>query len=99
MTLLTTELRQKLPPLYATEHDDDPMIWVKFFTPWTSWTWYATEFDGNDTFFGWVVGHDRELGYFSLSELEGLQGPAGLRVERDLSFTPCRLSEVKAGHR
>ena len=37
-----------------------------------------------------------ELGYFTLSELTGLRGPLGLRVERDLSFRPCRLSDVKS---
>src|SRR5512134_3909360 len=46
-------------------------------------------------FFGYVVGDFPELGYFTLSELTGLRGPLGLRVERDLSFKPCRLSDVK----
>jgi hypothetical protein len=46
-------------------------------------------------FFGYVVGDYPELGYFTLSELTGLRGPLGLRVERDLSFKPCRLSDVK----
>ena len=99
MKLLTQELRQQLPPLRATAYEDDPMVWVKFFTLWTHWTWYATEFDGTDIFFGYVIGDVAELGYFSLSELEGIQGPWGFRVERDLYFSPCRLSEVKAGLR
>lgn len=95
MKLLTQELRGQLPRLYATENDDDPLILCKFFTPWTSWTWYVTEFDQKDTFFGLVDGHFVELGYFSLSELESVTGPFGLKVERDLYFKPCRLSEVK----
>lgn len=28
-----------------------------------------------------------ELGYVMLSDLEGLRGPAGLRIERDMRFT------------
>lgn len=95
MKLLTEELRKRIPPLYATEHEDDPIVYVKFFTPWTSWTWYVIEFDGNDIFFGWVEGHEQELGYFSLSELEQIHGPWGLKIERDLYFEPCRLSKVK----
>jgi len=43
MRLLTTELRRKLPPLYGQERVDDPVVHVKFFTPDSSWTWYATE--------------------------------------------------------
>jgi hypothetical protein len=96
MKLLTNELRRQLPELYTTEHEEDPQVICKFFTPDSNWTWYATEFDGDDTFFGFVEGLDNELGYFSLSELESVRGPLGLRIERDLYFEPCRLSQVQA---
>lgn len=96
MMLLTKEIRKRLPPLRATEHQTDPIVQVKFFTPWTYWTWYATEFDGEDEFFGLVRGHEIELGYFSLRELESIQGPFGLRVERDRHFEPTPLSKVRA---
>lgn len=98
MKLLTNDLISKLPALYTTENQEDPMVICKFFTPWTNWTWYATEFDGTDTFFGFVVGHDAELGYFSLSELQSVKGPFGLSVERDLYFDPQPLSKVKSIH-
>ncbi|HUW22393.1 MAG TPA: DUF2958 domain-containing protein [Candidatus Bathyarchaeia archaeon] len=98
MKLLTKELRKKLPPLYSVENEKDPLVICKFFTPDSNWTWYALEFDGKDTFFGWVVGFEKELGYFSLTELEGVKGPLGLPIERDLYFEPCRLSEMKAYH-
>ena len=94
MKLLTKAIRRRLPMLRATEHVADPVAQVKFFTPWTNWTWYATEFDGVDTFFGLVQGFDEELGYFSLEALEQARGPGGLTVERDLSFKPRALSQV-----
>ena len=94
MKLLTEELRRRLPPLYSTQNDPDPVAQAKFFTPWTDWTWYATEFDGEDTFFGLVHGFERELGYFSLSELESVRGPAGLTIERDRHFEPTALSRL-----
>lgn len=97
MKLLTKELLKKLPPLYANEKVADPVAVVKFFTPWTNWTWYATEFDGKDTFFGLVVGHETELGYFSLSELASIRGRFGLKIERDLHFTPTPLSKLRGG--
>jgi hypothetical protein len=43
MKLLTKQLRKKLPPLGSLEHVEDPMVWVKFFTPDAGFTWYATE--------------------------------------------------------
>jgi len=95
MMLLRKEDRKNLPPLYSQEKEKDPKVWVKFFTPWSNWTWYATEFDGNDTLFGWVCGHECEFGYFSLSGLQSVKGPFGLTVERDMYFRPQPLSEIK----
>lgn len=87
MKLLTKAIEKSLPPFYTYENSvaDKVPVRVKFFTPWTSWTWYATEYDPRmRTFFGWVDGHEKEMGYFSLDELESIHGPFGLKIERDL---------------
>ena len=98
MKLITEELRKALPSLYSQENEKDPMVVCKFFLPMTKWTWYATEFDQKDTFFGFVSGEYPELGYFSLSELENLEGLYGIGVERDRYFEPVRLSTIRAEH-
>tara|TARA_R100001510_G_C7632218_1_gene190896 strand:- start:105 stop:392 length:288 start_codon:yes stop_codon:yes gene_type:complete len=95
MKLLTKEIINKLPKLYATEEVKDPQAIVKFFTPDGNWTWYATEYDGEDTFFGLVDGHEKELGNFSLSELQSIRGLMNLPVERDICFKPTPLSELR----
>jgi hypothetical protein len=87
-----------LPPLYSQEHEEDPLVICKFFTPDSNWTWYVLEFDREDVFFGWVVGFEHELGYFRLSELVSVRGPLGLSIERDLHFRPTKLSVVKQLH-
>lgn len=92
------DILRRIPKLYATQNQKNPMLWVKYFTPWTSWTWYVSEFDGTDTCFGYVVGFDSELGYFSLNELEDIEGPNGLHVERDIHWTPKHLYEVMKEH-
>lgn len=97
MTLLPPELRSTLPKLYSQEESADPTVQVKYFTPDSSWTWYATEGEpaGDDfRLFGFVIGFEREWGYFMLSELEEARGPLGLPIERDLHFTPAPISEV-----
>lgn len=95
MKLLTQEIRRKLPALYSQEgKGGKAIVQVKFFTPDSSWTWWVTEFDGEDAFFGLVEGHERELGYFSLKELESVRGPMGLPIERDLYWTPKTLEEI-----
>ena len=98
MELLPKELRAQLPPLYSQEQEADPLVICKFFTPDSSWTWYVLEFDGQDVFFGLVVGFEEELGYFRLSELIQVRGPFGLPIERDIHFQPTRLSLVRKSH-
>ncbi len=99
MKLLTDELIKTLPPLYSTENIKDPLIQCKFFTPDSSWSWYVLEFDKtNEIFFGYVCGLERELGYFSLQELESVKGQLGLGIERDISFKPTKLSVIKKEH-
>jgi hypothetical protein len=96
MKLLTKEIRKRLPPLYATEETplEEKMAQVKFFTPDSSWTWYAVEFDGEDIFWGWVQGFEEEFGTFSLTELQSVRGKLGLPVERDWFFEPTPLKEL-----
>ncbi len=98
MELLPKELRAQLPPLYSQEQEADPLVICKFFTPDSSWTWYVLEFDGQDVFFGLVIGFEEELGYFRLSELTQVRGPFGLPIERDIHFQPTRLSLVRKSH-
>jgi len=95
MKLLTKEITEKMPKLYGQgDKGDDAIAFVKFFCPWNSWTWYATEYE-DGTFFGLVKGSEAELGYFTLGELQGVTGPMGLKIERDLYFKPCKLSECE----
>ena len=95
MKLVTKEVKTKLPPLYSQEDKGGKAIaHVKFFTLDANWTWYATEFDGDDTFFGLVEGHEKELGYFSLRELQSVRGMMGLPIERDLYWSPKMLQEI-----
>jgi hypothetical protein len=98
--LLDAESREKLPQLYSGEEKGlEALAQVKFFTPDSSWTWYASEFDGEDIFFGLVSGLEVELGYFSLKELEEVKGPLGLPIERDLHFKPKTLKELQEMHK
>lgn len=71
----------------------DTLTQVKFFTPDSNWTWYATEFDGQDIFFGLVVSFDIEVGYLSLSKLLKTMAPRGLPIERNLNFKLKHLKE------
>lgn len=89
----------KIPRLYAQENVKDKKVYMKFFLG--GWTWYAMEFDGKDTFFGFVVSPmmpEGELGYFSLSELKSIN-VNGMEVDREIygitPYTPKKLSEIR----
>ena len=98
--LLDLASQEKLPPLYSGEDQGlDALAQVKFFTPDAQWTWYASEYDGEDIFFGLVIELEIELGYFSLSELKSVKGPMGLLIERDLHFEPKSLKELMEKHK
>ncbi|MGA3028247.1 MAG: DUF2958 domain-containing protein [Bryobacteraceae bacterium] len=97
MTLLTDELRARLPPIYSQEAEPEPWIYCKLFMPGTGWSWYVMEgsAQGDDfLLFGFVVGLESEFGYFLLSELQQVRSALGLNVERDLAFTEGRLTDV-----
>jgi hypothetical protein len=94
MELLPQEIRKQLPQVSSQEEVEDPIAYVKFFHPLSKWTWYATEFDGEDLFFGLVQGLEEELGYFSLSEMKSIKA-SGLGIERDAHFTPTPLSKLR----
>jgi hypothetical protein len=97
--LLDAESRQRLPKLRATEHQGvNAVAQVKFFIP-GGWIWYASEFDGEDIFFGLVIGFETEFGIFSLAELNTLHGGTGQAVERDTAFQPTTFAKLLEKHK
>ena len=99
MKLITEEFEAlfKDYPLYSQEHEKDPLVIAKLFDPCGSATWYLTEYDPAEKIaFCYVVGLQvDEWGYSSLVELESIERPFGLTIERDLYFVQKRFSEVK----
>ena len=103
MKLLPKEVREKMPALYSQDgKGGKAIVYTKYFTPSSSWTWLVLEGEPvldesqNEVdyrFFGLVFGHEREFGYFLLSELEEVRGPMGLPIERAHRWlvSPCHL--------
>lgn len=88
MELLPVELRNQLPGLYEQEETGDKIVFIKYFFPAGNWTWFVTEGEERRSdflFFGYVIGLEKEWGYFTLKQLEEINC-RGLKVERDLYF-------------
>jgi Protein of unknown function (DUF2958) len=104
MKLLTAAIIKKLEknPLYSGETKTVVPVIVKFFAPWSSYTYYVLEAekiveDGviDWKFFGLVTGlHEDELGYTMLSEIEAIRGRFGLKIERDMYFDGMVLDKT-----
>jgi hypothetical protein len=99
MKLITPEFEALFAdyPFYSQENEKDPLVVAKLFDPCGSATWYLTEYNQDEkTAFGFVTGLVcDEFGYVSLEELEGIERPFGLTIERDLYFSPARLSTFR----
>ena len=94
MKLITKEIKTKLASNKGDANVDKP--YLKLFSPTGAATWLITEIVDEDTLYGLCdlgMGFP-ELGYVSLQELESIELPFGLKIERDMYFTPDKtLSE------
>ena len=75
----------RVPGIYTSELADpeDTVIHGHFFIG--SCHWYVAEFDGDDSFFGFVNLGDPDMaewGYFSLSELRAIRLTSNLRCQK-----------------
>lgn len=73
---------------------------VKLFCPWGGGTWLLSELapEDPDIAFGLCdlgMGSP-EIGSVRLSEMAAVRGPGGLRIERDLYFTPDKTLNAYA---
>jgi len=98
--LLTSDLVRRLEDNGRSPTEDHVPL-AKLFNPVGAATWLVTEMDSSgDGLFGLAdLGFGcPELGWFSLSELEAIRLPFGLRIERDLSFRTAHPISVWAEH-
>jgi Protein of unknown function (DUF2958) len=86
MILLPHDLRERLL-VNGRRRGLDHVPVVKFFNPIGAGTWLASELDEDgDTLFGLADLGEPELGCFSLAEMEAVELPFGMGIERDLLF-------------
>ena len=94
----TKEELSNIPKLYETEAipSDDKIVYMHFF--FQNSDWYMFEYDGDDTFFGYVIlncdTQMAEFGYFTLSELDEIN-IKGFEVDKDLYWEAKKFNEVR----
>lgn len=98
MQLIPSDLQVRIPKLYRTRREVDPIVWVKFCSPFFSWRWYIIECETVERltiFYGWMIHSATERGRFIRSDLASMRAYFGITIARDLHFIPCRLSDVQ----
>ena len=87
MKLLTKEIKAKLAKNVGDGNVDKP--YLKLFNPTGVGTWLITEYnEETGLMFGLCDLGYPELGYVSLEEIESVELPFGLKIERDMYFEP-----------
>ena len=92
--LLPKEIESVLPRISDQEGNKNPTVYAVFQFPLSGWIWFVTEGDSYEDdicFFGYVVGLEREWGYFCVSELESVD-INGNKVCRSEDHVPRPLS-------
>jgi len=94
----TMEQLNKLPRLYETENicSEEKIAHLHFTADRCHW--WAIEWDGQDTFFGYVLlngwSHDSEFGYFNLSELLDIKVGGWLEVLNNPFWIPKPVKDI-----
>lgn len=91
MKLMTKELERKFEKYPLGSQEDkghEAEVLVKYFNPCGAGTWLITEGEklnnGDWILFGLCNILEWEWGYLSLNELEEIELPYGMKIERDL---------------
>ena len=95
MKLLTDKIKKDAKKQYKLGSDLTQMVVAKFFNPVGSGTWYLMNMDEDEDYcWGIVDWMACEMGSFSMNELESVELPYGLGIERDLYFEPIKAKTL-----
>lgn len=102
MKLMPKELEKRFTEVGNQSEKENPLVIAKFFSPVGGATWFSTEYDPETKIaYGYVKdlvpsenGIYDEWGYFSITELESLILPFGLKIERDIHFDEITFNEL-----
>ena len=95
--LITKELEKRFKKVGDQSGASNPIVVAKLFNPCGAGTWYLTEYDPETRIaFGYVTGlYEDEWGSISIDEIESVNLPFGLKIERDLYFKEQTFKDLQ----
>ena len=95
MKLLTKSIKEQAKEQYDKGSDMEQMVVAKYFNPIGNGTWYLMNLaDDEDYAWGIVDLFAVEMGSFSMRELQSIQLPLNMGIERDKYFEPIKADEL-----
>ena len=95
MKLMTKEIKEKAQKQYDEGSDMEQKVVAKFFDAMGDWKWFLMNMHKDEDYcWGIVDGFAVEMGSFSMKELQNIELPFGLGIERDMYFEPIKASEL-----
>lgn len=98
LDLMTDEMLERVPELYAQEDVDlaDKEVHAEYIIPFGSdWTWYMTEYNKETgDAFGLVLGFEPEWGYFNLDELKEMNAQRLILEDFPKTFREIKDTEL-----
>ena len=95
MKLLTKKITEQAKEQYDKGSDMEQMVVAKYFNPIGNGTWYLMNLaDDEDYAWGIVDLFAVEMGSFSMRELQSIQLPLNMGIERDKYFEPIKADEL-----
>jgi len=97
MMLITKELEKRFKEVGDQSGASNPIVVAKLFNPCGAGTWYLTAYEPETRIaFGYVTGLcEDEWGSISIDEIENVNLPFGLKIERDLYFKEQTFKDLQ----
>lgn len=101
--LMTKELAATVPTIGTYSNApglEETVAPVKLFCPYSSWTWFITEWEADTgRCFGVVAGDEFEAGFFDLDTLAAMKIRIGdvvvPAIERDKFYEPTTVGQIR----
>lgn len=99
MTLITDELKQRFKEVGDQTDVENPLVIARLFVPGGYLRWHVIEYyPKTHSIYAYVTGAYEEWVAVRISDLQNMELPAFLSVERDRAFKETRFDTLKANN-
>lgn len=87
--LIDEELKRRFKEVWEQILEKKVLVLARFYAPWNDWSWYVAEYYPEHKVCYGFVSHEDRRAYFSLVQIEDIQWPYWVQIQRDTCFGEC----------